>query len=1508
MFVVICRPYCYISEITSSRARSLLNPKYIFSAFQRWRSADGLCSFFSPSNSFLSLGVKITPGTRRLSQIKQAAVPKAAPMWKHWHVERAEVMTNIFERLCIEEGPQVVGVVGDSGAGKTTAVSQIVHSPKAREFFPDGIVWLSVDCGAEDRLSALMMQLALKFYEDIARKVGDRPTSSENGAAYVKRRMQGDDGCRPLRCLVVADNVWEHEVVSKLRDTGMWVLITTRDVTLVDRAPCEPVVIEGLPSDSAAMVLRRAANLQDDERLPDAAIEVMELCGFMAMDLAFVGSWTIVRGREDPQAWSDALASIRSQLPKIVGSNTSPTRVEPRRTCNRQAILRAGFEHLGLEEGDERVKQLYLSLAVMPDGHEFTTKDSAVLLYDRDLTDLDLAATEKIVQTLERWTILRSVNGKYRMHDAHAAFARTNLVDRCHIRAPALSRWTKFISSLGTLRTRDRYELKRLWSAVECVGGDGWAKDRPYEQALASMNDSDKLCRQSVEAVALFLEVQGHSEEAVLQWRRLLRVEKHDLGGDHPFVVNTLKFLVECAERLGNVDEAEQWRKEEREAFDLAAAKGLSQIASGRMRTDEDDAFSYRMLAAHVARLTPNDMLEEETLLRYAFEILEDKLGKDDVRMIPTLYQLGVCLWNQERYEEAAETAKCTYRLTHKNLEENDLQLAYALHLRGVCMVKSGEADVARPLLLQALKVFQEKLEKDHLHEALALHQLGICTGEVGRPEEAEAFFRRALEIENHKLRDDDIRRGFTLYQLGSFCRQNGKLLEALTYLRPALEIQHTQLGPNSVHAAYTMRELGVCYSEIARQEEAEELLRQALGVEGSRAAADYWRLVCSLYRVIRVHSMSCKYTPRELAWDIRRNRKIWKPWVRSGSIRTLVATSTTASSSDSNVIPAHIWPSLGAKVNKSWADSTKTQSREEYGDPSQRAVQVCAFKNRMNDDMHAVSILNQLLAATKGIEQAWPRAEQGELFLRQALNIIEDQLGENTIQVAYTLHELGVYLVTVGDGDRAEIFLRRALAIKEANLEKNAAQVTNTLHELALHLWRQGQQNEAEMLLRHGLSVLREESCVDNLRVARLLEQLGAFIHGDGRPKEAQKLLEEALELKTTILPKGDLRLANIFHELAACKWATKDTEGEEIGGLLRRALEIEEGSLDEDNVRLEATRFQLAAQIRSNTEEKEQNGVNAGLLTQGHFDKVAYTLYQLGVDIQQRWRHQKKTTEELQIELAARETAFGKDDVQVACLQQRLGVCVGKARNNEEAINLLRGALEIQEARLRKDDIRLADTLYELGVHTLREGRHEEAMDSLRRALVIQEVALGQSDRSVSRTLYQLGVCLQRMARHDEAEALIQRALNIKKAHVGEESLDLAFTLHEISIDEDVIRSEDREAVLRYALKIEEAKLPNDDPQIGYTLYELGQCVRTSWPRGEKRAILTRALRILESDPDTCSQDISAGFVRSIRRQLERIAGAARRVHPRGRASQRGAKAAGGSSGVQDYHTAGK
>ncbi|CAN0531974.1 unnamed protein product, partial [Ectocarpus sp. 12 AP-2014] len=91
---------------------------------------------------------------------------------------------------------------------------------------------------------------------------------------------------------------------------------------------------------------------------------------------------------------------------------------EDSRVNRRRAILQAGFEDLAIGSDDERVQRLYLSLAVLPDGHAFTIKDAAVLLYDREPGTEDEASVGGIVEALERWTIIRSVEASYRMHDA----------------------------------------------------------------------------------------------------------------------------------------------------------------------------------------------------------------------------------------------------------------------------------------------------------------------------------------------------------------------------------------------------------------------------------------------------------------------------------------------------------------------------------------------------------------------------------------------------------------------------------------------------------------------------------------------------------------------------------------------------------------------------------------------------------------------------------------------------------------------------------------------------------------------------------------------------------------------------------------------------------------------------------------------------------------------------------------------------------------------------------
>lgn len=195
--------------------------------------------------------------------VKMASVPKGTPTRKSWHVDRRHVMQKVFEALRGNGGPCLVGLAGDSGAGKTTAASEIVRSTEMRETFCDGIIWLPVNVGAKYRLESLMQQLADMLFEDVGNSVGRRRVRSEDFAAYIKQQIGEGHGGKGLKCLVVADNVWEAEVVSKLLETGMWVLLSTRSEELVSTAHGKAVAVgvDELSRADAEALLRSSSEL-----------------------------------------------------------------------------------------------------------------------------------------------------------------------------------------------------------------------------------------------------------------------------------------------------------------------------------------------------------------------------------------------------------------------------------------------------------------------------------------------------------------------------------------------------------------------------------------------------------------------------------------------------------------------------------------------------------------------------------------------------------------------------------------------------------------------------------------------------------------------------------------------------------------------------------------------------------------------------------------------------------------------------------------------------------------------------------------------------------------------------------------------------------------------------------------------------------------------------------------------------------------------------------------------
>lgn len=141
--------------------------------------------------------------------------------------------------------------MGRSGAGKTSTASEMALQYHLRERFPDGVVWMRCRRGAADsaRLARQMFILATWVHEDVENKLGVSPSAAAaaaegNAVAYAKARMEQGIAGRGLKCLVVADDVWEPEVLGMLRRSGMKALITSRDCKLAEASGGVAVVMD----------------------------------------------------------------------------------------------------------------------------------------------------------------------------------------------------------------------------------------------------------------------------------------------------------------------------------------------------------------------------------------------------------------------------------------------------------------------------------------------------------------------------------------------------------------------------------------------------------------------------------------------------------------------------------------------------------------------------------------------------------------------------------------------------------------------------------------------------------------------------------------------------------------------------------------------------------------------------------------------------------------------------------------------------------------------------------------------------------------------------------------------------------------------------------------------------------------------------------------------------------------------------------------------------------------
>ena len=163
-----------------------------------------------------------------------AKIPLAVLSLPEAYVKRTVMQEVAVSGLVNEKRSSTANVClwGMGGGGKTVLASSIVRDDDVKSSFSNGIFWFYVGREGKARVALILELLA----RELAVAHADTPLHSPNmfdSADEAARHVSEIIKSKTLRCLVVLDSVWDVEVVNAFAITGLHVLVTTRERTVI---------------------------------------------------------------------------------------------------------------------------------------------------------------------------------------------------------------------------------------------------------------------------------------------------------------------------------------------------------------------------------------------------------------------------------------------------------------------------------------------------------------------------------------------------------------------------------------------------------------------------------------------------------------------------------------------------------------------------------------------------------------------------------------------------------------------------------------------------------------------------------------------------------------------------------------------------------------------------------------------------------------------------------------------------------------------------------------------------------------------------------------------------------------------------------------------------------------------------------------------------------------------------------------------------------------------------
>jgi tetratricopeptide (TPR) repeat protein len=769
--------------VAAHPTRECLHRQLMLSLYRSGRAAEALTVYRNTRQMLVEeLGLEPSPALQELerailradpalepvlptaSAVLDEAGPRSGPCELPPDIDdftgRQAAVTEVQQLLEEERATAIViaAVAGKAGVGKTALAVHVAH--RLRASFPDGQLYVNLR-GAEAQALDSTDVLA-----GFLRALGVEGTAIPDGLGERVRLYRSRLADR--RVLVVVDNAASEAQVRPLlpASPGCAVLVTSR-VRQSGLEAAHALTLDVLEADQAVALLARLAGPDRVATEPEAAQQIVRLCGWLPLAVRIAGARLAGRPHWRLALLAERLADERRRLDELKAGDLEV-----------RASVALSYQGRGEQE-----RRLFRLLGLL-DAPSVPAWVAATLL------EVDLAEAERLMEGLVDAQLVEAAGQdqagqlRYRLHDLLRVYAR----ERLQFEEPTAAQRASLERLLRTyLALAEQADALLEPSGINHYGGD--PARGPYAHPAAAIVERNPL---------RWLEAEHASLVAAV-----------DQGCDADIGDPGWRLATALVSFFGARARWDDWQHTHTMA--LAAARRMSdRDAQGRLLGSLADLYVAR------SRFDQASSCLQQSLV--AFRETGNRLGE-----LQSLSALGGIDRKQGRFDDAvARLEQSLSGFRELGWQSGEAEVLLDL---GEVHREQGRLDAAVVCLEQSLRLM--RAVGDRLCEAPILRSLALIHSARGRFGEAIACLEQSLALT--RTSGDQPGEGRVLQSLGEVHCMQGCLEDAGSCLEQSLALARAT-GVHAAEA-YASYGLGEVRRQQGRLEEAAGYLEWSLAV-----------------------------------------------------------------------------------------------------------------------------------------------------------------------------------------------------------------------------------------------------------------------------------------------------------------------------------------------------------------------------------------------------------------------------------------------------------------------------------------------------------------------------------------------------------------------------------------------------------------------------------------------------------------------------------------------------